>query len=219
MSSFSSFETLESRRMFAVSAFLSGSSVLVQGDGADNYISVASSGANLVVRTQYDWGFGPVMATLLTVPQSSVGRIVARGGGGNDTIVVSSAIARRADLYGDTGNDRLTGGSGNDYLYGGPGNDVLNGQDGSDVLCGEDGNDTAVGGNHSDILFGGAGDDVLDMRGDSWTTDYGYGGDGHDRALVDWTWVVGQISGDEYPLVHFGRHSLDWTSADTEVIE
>jgi Ca2+-binding RTX toxin-like protein len=187
---FSVFESLESRRMFAVSAMLTDSIIHIQGDGAANQISVVRSGANLLVRTQYDWGFGPVMATLLSVPESSVTRIVARGGGGNDSIAVSTSINKRAWLYGDDGRDVLSGGSGYDYLYGGEDNDTLRGNGGGDALFGENGHDLLVGGDYPDVLFGGSGNDVLDMRGDTYGRDFGDGGEGFDLALVDWHWVL-----------------------------
>jgi Ca2+-binding RTX toxin-like protein len=225
------FEQLESRRMFAVSAFLSGTTIYVNGDGADNSISVVREGANVAVRTQYDWGFGPIMATLLSVPDSSVSRIVARGGAGRDNISVSSAITKRAELYGDTGRDVITGGSGSNYIhggadndilyggnnaaafdeiYGGDGDDRLEGREGGDALYGEGGNDTLVGGNGWDYLRGGAGNDYLDMRGDTIGIDSGYGDDGYDTAVCDWTWVIGGSSP--------GYQPVDRVSADTEVL-
>lgn len=235
-------ESLESRQMFAVSAVLVGSSIMVQGDGAANSISVIRSGANLLVRSTEPGLLFPVTVTLLSAPASSVSRIVARGGAGNDTIAVSSAVTALTYLYGDDGRDRLTGGSGDNHLYGGPGddtlwggnavlgqdvlsggdgNDTLFGQDGNDALHGDGGNDRLIGGNHYDVLYGGAGDDLLDMRGDVIGRDFGYGGEGHDVALVDWIWVIreGDAQNPPFPLLHPGYQPYDWCSADTEVVD
>jgi Ca2+-binding RTX toxin-like protein len=235
-------ETLESRQMFTVSAMLVGSSVMVQGDGAANSISVIRSGANILVRSTEPGLLFPVTLTLLDVPSASVNRIVARGGAGNDTITVSSSITALTYLYGDDGRDRLTGGSGDNNLYGGPGNDtlwggnavlgqdVLHGDDGDDTLYGQEGNDALhgdggndwlVGGNYYDVLYGGAGNDVLDMRGDVIGRDSGYGGEGHDVALVDWIWVIreGGAQNPPYPFLHPGYQPYDWCASDIEVID
>jgi Ca2+-binding RTX toxin-like protein len=98
------------------------------------------------------------------------GRLVARGLGGADRIVVSPTVTKAADLYGGPGNDALTGGAGTDRLVGdagddrlagGGGNDLLVGGDGKDALAGAAGLDVLIGGAGADRLTGGAGEDLL----------------------------------------------------------
>jgi len=69
--------------------------------------------------------------------------------------------ARRDEIDGGIGNDRLIGLAGNDEIDGGRGDDLLEGGAGADDLDGEAGNDSLFGGEGNDLLNGGAGDDVL----------------------------------------------------------
>ncbi len=75
-------------------------------------------------------------------------RILADGGGGNDTIEMAPEISVPVYLYGGTGSDKLFGGSGPNHLYG---------QDGNDELFGGGSDDTLQGGDGADIIYGGAG--------------------------------------------------------------
>lgn len=81
-------------------------------------------------------------------------------------------------LRGGDGADALIGGTGNDRLFGDTGNDVLDGVDGDDRLFGGDGNDDLIESRFGDdTLDGGPGDDVLrGLRGH----DTLYGGPGDD---------------------------------------
>jgi hypothetical protein len=72
------------------------------------------------------------------------------GGLGNDTLSVTAASTAIAKLYGEEGDDLLTGAAGAEVLEGGTGNDRLNGGLG---------NDTLIGGLGDDVLAGGAGMD------------------------------------------------------------
>jgi hypothetical protein len=96
-----------------------------------------------------------------TIGKANVQEIVAYGLDGNDTIAVSTALSKPAELHGNSGNDILYGGSGSDRLFGEPGQDYLNGQAGWDVLDGGWGNDRLEGQNGTDTLLGGAGNDTL----------------------------------------------------------
>ncbi|SDT75208.1 calcium-binding protein [Actinoplanes derwentensis] len=58
------------------------------------------------------------------------------------------------NLYGGSGNDKLTGTKGANVLQGGPGNDKLYGLAGNDTLYGEGGNDSLIGGAGNDRLVG-----------------------------------------------------------------
>ena len=71
------------------------------------------------------------------------GRIVLRGGDGDDTLW---GVAGGCRLFGDAGNDKLAGGSGDDLLVGGTGDDTLRGCGGDDVFAfgGAWGADTVV---------------------------------------------------------------------------
>lgn len=89
---------------------------------------------------------------------------IARGGPGNDvaraaeprTYVEASERPptdpdlRRAELYGDDGDDILDGGPGTDRLFGGTGVDQLNGNGGADSLDGGAGADYLDGGTGTD---------------------------------------------------------------------
>lgn len=90
------------------------------------------------------------------------GRIIVRGGGGDDVITVASDVTTGADLYGGNGDDSLTGGAGDDVVRGGNGNDSLLGGAGNDTIRGGNGNDIADGqAGFWDRLFGNDGDDFL----------------------------------------------------------
>lgn len=81
----------------------------------------------------------------------STGRVIADGGGGNDTIEA------------DRSDDLLRGGAGNDVLLGIRGDDTLDGGAGNDVLSGDLGSDTYV-------LSGGL--DRITERSDTTETDF-----------------------------------------------
>ena len=137
------------------------------------------------------------------------GRILMRGGDGNDTMTAGAGVAK-VSMIGERGNDRLTGnelastliggededvlngGAGDDFLDGGTGNDTLNGESGNDALGGADGNDTMNGGTGNDELTGGDGSDTMNGNdgNDSFhaidgTVDTLNGGAGTDRAAFD----------------------------------
>lgn len=73
------------------------------------------------------------------------GQIMVNGYAGNDTIKVSTDIARSAYVDGGRGNDNLWGGSGDDILLGGRGNDHIYGRAGQDIIIGGLGKDDLWG--------------------------------------------------------------------------
>lgn len=113
------------------------------------------------------------------IAQKALTKIIVNADDGNDTVLISAAIKKPAELHGGNGNDNLTGGSGDDTingddgvdsLTGGKGNDLLNGGNGDgvlqgDVLTGGDGNDGITGGPQDDEIFGGAGNDTVNAGG------------------------------------------------------
>ena len=123
-----------------------GTLSVVGSDTANDVISFSADSRGRIMVTYNGKRFGPFKVT---------NRIVAYGGGGNDTITVNSAIRLAALLDGGDGNDNLKGGAGNDILYGGAGNDLLHGGNGDDRLYGGDGNDILHGESGKNILLGG----------------------------------------------------------------
>ncbi|MCT7970157.1 proprotein convertase P-domain-containing protein [Laspinema sp. D1] len=138
-----------------------------------------------------------------TQTYKGVSKIVASGGGGNDTFIFNNVtIAAEIDggfgddlidLRGSTGDATIVGGSGNDTLYGGSGNDFITGDKGIDRIFGGGGNDNIAGGTEADILSGDSGNDTIaggeadDTIAGGGNTDYIDGGAGSDRIWGDST--------------------------------
>jgi serralysin len=112
-----------------------------------------------------------------TVVKCTVDRhtMVITLGNKNDTFVNKTGL--RTNVYGGSGNDKLTGGSGDDKLDGGSGTDKLYGGNGADALIGQAGNDLLDGGNGDDDFDGDEGNDILVGR---LGNDYLDGGPGKD---------------------------------------
>ncbi len=102
------------------------------------------------------------------------GKLIARGGNGNDDIQVAGSINLPAWLYGGAGDDRLKGGAGNDVLLGEANNDLLIGGGGRDLLIGGTGEDRLIGDQDDDILIAG-------------TTDYDASASGLANIMGIWT--------------------------------
>uniref|UniRef100_UPI00356A9D5F LamG-like jellyroll fold domain-containing protein n=1 Tax=Stieleria sp. TaxID=2795976 RepID=UPI00356A9D5F len=109
-------------------------------------------------------------------PVSSLTKIVAAGGAGNDTIIVRAGVTLPLEIDGGTGDDVINvlsndpatapntiinGGPGNDTIITGAGIDIINGGGGKDLIRSGAGNDTVDGGSGSDSIRGEDGDDVL----------------------------------------------------------
>ncbi len=115
---------------------------------------------------------------------AALGGETINGGGGDDTLVMSSGVnvvrgdggddrvtggTGFDDLNGNAGNDTVSGAGGDDWVLGGKGDDSLSGGDGADIVNGNLGSDTAVGGAGADTLRGGQGADLLTGgAGDDW---------------------------------------------------
>jgi Ca2+-binding RTX toxin-like protein len=128
----------------------------------------------------------------------------AKGGTGNDTIVVGNGHTG----WGETGDDNLAvntgaqsavgavggilfGGSGSDSLYGGAQSDTLRGGDDADTLYGGNSGDSLMGGNGDDSLWGGTGADMLNGGiGDNAL----WGGDGTDTFVFDTTEGMSRVA-------------------------
>lgn len=178
------FETLESRRLLAVTATVTGGTLTVTGTNQGEVIKILESGKNMEVRV------GDRQLKKFTA--SSITKIVVNAGKGNDSVLLDfTTLSTPATISGGLGNDtiRTSGGAdsingngGNDNIYSSAGNDTVNGNDGydtisggagNDYLIGESGNDSMIGGSGADTLRGGAGHDVLS------------GGKGIDLALTE----------------------------------
>jgi trimeric autotransporter adhesin len=127
--------------------------------------------------------------------QGSGTNVTLEGGAGNDTYILTQAVATIIEavdggtldrvfvstsftqplnveflgfVFGANGNFNLTGNVQNNTINGNNGNNILRGEDGDDVITAAGGNDVVLGGNGNDIINGDAGDDIL------------AGGDGND---------------------------------------
>src|SRR4051812_16982019 len=176
-------ESLESRRLFAVTAsFLAASGTLtVFGDNLDNNIAVSRDAAGKIL---VNGGAVTVLGGTATVANTALMQVF--GQGGNDTITLNEANGTlpRANLFGGAGDDVLTGGSGNDLLFGESGNDTLLGKRGDDLLFGGAGDDVLTSGSGNDQVFGQAGNDrIIWNPGDG--TALNEGGEGVDTIEVN----------------------------------
>ena len=128
--------------------------VIVNGTAGNDTVTVASSGAGVVVN-------GLAAKVTLAGTEGAFNSLTVNGLAGNDTINASGLKAGQVNLTinGGDGDDKITGSQGNDLVFGGRGNDVAllgagddtfvwNPGDGSDTVDGQAGNDT--------LLFNGA---------------------------------------------------------------
>jgi fibronectin-binding autotransporter adhesin len=135
------------------------------------------------IRLRYNTtDMGPLNQVNASV--NAPGKWIVYGRGGDDQLIVSNAIQRDTEMFGQLGNDYLTGSNtgGRDLLVGGSGNDRLQSVASDDILWGdkrpgspETPTDTGVDG--IDQLTGGAGNDILDAGGGN---DKANGEDGDD---------------------------------------
>ena len=128
--------------------------VIVNGTAGNDAVTVASSGASVVVN-------GLAAKVTIAGAEGANDSLVVNGLAGNDTINASGLKAGLVNLTvnGGDGDDKITGSQGNDTVFGGRGNDsalmgggddtfVWNPGDGNDTVDGQAGNDT--------LLFNGA---------------------------------------------------------------
>src|SRR5215469_13881267 len=128
-------------------------SVTVNGTAGDDHITVASSGASVVVN-------GLAAKVTIAGAEGANDSLTINGLAGNDTINASALNPGQINLTinGGAGNDMITGSRGNDVVIGGTGNDV--------ALLGA-GDDTFIWnpGDASDTVEGQAGTDTLQFNG------------------------------------------------------
>jgi Ca2+-binding RTX toxin-like protein len=190
--------------------------VVVTGNGEPSHVTITQSGANAFTVTD---PAADLTATLpctgggATVSCTGVtGIIMAHGNGGDDVITVDAATTRRAFLFGEDGDDKLTGGAGADELRPGVGVNEMRGGDGPDdlqgcsaddeLLLGEAGDDvitTCPG--HSKQLIGGPGDDFMSSNVHSGRVEM-VGGDGVDEGFLfaqSMGWFDVSVSLDDQP--------------------
>ena len=174
------FEALESRRLYSVTATAAGGVLTVLGDNNANAITVSRDLAgNLLVNN----GAVPILGSPATVANTSSVHVSGLGGSDNITLDETNGALPAASLSGGSGNDTLTGGAGADTLAGDDGNDLLLGKGGNDTLFGGDGNDTLTGGVGTDQAFGEAGNDRM-IWNPGEGSDLNEGGDGNDTVEV-----------------------------------
>jgi Ca2+-binding RTX toxin-like protein len=89
------------------------------------------------------------------------------GGPGNDNIALGNPSLHNqnepsgSNVFGGTGNDRLTGSAMGDSLFGQAGNDFLDGRGGDDFLVGGAGNDVILAGRGSNTIHADSGNDTI----------------------------------------------------------
>jgi Ca2+-binding RTX toxin-like protein len=163
-------------------------SAVTIAESATNTFTVTDPGGDLIAGGGCTGGGASVSCTGVTQA------IIAHGNGGDDSITVTPATTRRAQLFGESGADKLTGGAGADRLRDDLGVDELRGGDNADdlqdcgpedsLLMGEGGRDvisTCEGG--SKELNGGPGDDFLSANVSSGRVEL-VGGDGQDEGIM-----------------------------------
>jgi Ca2+-binding RTX toxin-like protein len=127
--------------------------VTVNGTQGNDAITVASSGASVVVN-------GLAAKVTIAGAEGANDQLVVNGQGGDDTINAAGLNAGQVKLTinGGLGNDTITGSKGDDFITGGDGNDL--------ALMGA-GNDTFVWnpGDDNDTVDGQAGVDTLLFNG------------------------------------------------------
>jgi Ca2+-binding RTX toxin-like protein len=183
MNSISRFESLESRKYFAVTAsFSAGAHTLtVLGDNANNSITVSRDAAG---KLFVNGGAVAIQGGAATIVNTSLIKILGQGGNDAITLDETNGVLPAASLIGGDGNDTLTGGSGNDHLFGENGNDSLLGKAGADSLFGGGDNDTLLGGIGNDTASGEGGNDLL-IWNPGEGSDVNEGGDGIDTVEVN----------------------------------
>ena len=124
--------------------------VIVNGTAGDDTVTVASSGAGVVVN-------GLAAKVTLAGTEGALDSLTVNGLDGNDTINASALKAGQINLTinGGAGDDKIIGSQGDDTVFGAQGNDtallgagndtfVWNPGDGSDTVDGQAGSDTLV---------------------------------------------------------------------------
>ena len=178
------FDTLETRRLFALAPTLEDGLLTVWGSGGSDHLSISRDAGDtsrlaIILNDQ----------TIGTFNGGDVDDIQVNLGKGNDYCIIderNGAIIKNTTILGGIGEDTIRGGTGRDNLVGGDEGDVLSGGWRCDTLDGGNGDDNLFGGGRRDLMIGGAGDDYL------------YGGSGGDtlRGGLDQDLLIGGTGGD-----------------------
>jgi Ca2+-binding RTX toxin-like protein len=182
------------------------STLTVFGDNRNNTIVLSRDVAG---RIFVNGGAVVVHGSKPTVNNVKQIRILA--GGGDDTVSLdeTNGALPRADIFGGTGNDRITGSSGLDRLFGGAGNDVLIGGRGDELLAGGDGSDFVDGNQGADTVVLGDGNDTFQWdAGDG--SDKVDGNAGHDVMLFN-----GAAAGEVFDVAANGSRVVFFRSVGT----
>jgi Ca2+-binding RTX toxin-like protein len=231
------FQSLEPRRLFAVTATLEGGQLSIIGTNHNDRVELAQEGADVVVtmggrvrrfnavdvQDVYVRARAGDDAIIINLPQVAPDVRVYLDGG-RDRVQVLAAAWTRTRIFAGDGDDSVYAlGSGRCTVYGGAGNDQvsLNQSRGRDLIDGGDGNDGINAGGGMDTLVGGAGNDRLlgDERNRFGAADLIEGGDGHDSLNgfagndtlvggIGWD-VLGGGSGNDLLLGDSGDDDLD----------
>ena len=138
------FESLEPRRMFDISPYISDEEhaqrlgyAWVEGTSSSDTIEITVSSGDLRVN---------VNGRIETWDMSDLNGIWVKCYERDDYVEIDTAITLPSKVEGGSGEDTLIGGSGSDTLIGDSGNDTLNGGTGDDALIGGSGDDLMNGG-------------------------------------------------------------------------
>jgi Ca2+-binding RTX toxin-like protein len=197
-------ESLESRRLLAVTAAAFHDTLYVWGDNNNNGMSVEKVGTNYVVKEYQGSGVG--YQQIFSTPVSSVSNLRMYGYDGNDTFTVHNNVTLKTTIMGGRGADWMKGGGGETYLYG-HGNwaddpstshrpntddnaaDTLVSGTGKMFMYGQGGNDSfhtsngaSYGLSHLDYIWGGNGNDSIHLTGKRQV--YAFGDSGNDTFHV-----------------------------------
>jgi Ca2+-binding RTX toxin-like protein len=202
------FESLESRRLMAITAAALDTTLYVWGDNAANGITVERSvdphvGAAYLVVKEYGGGGHDDYHEIFRVLDSWVNTVRVYGYAGDDTITIADAVTDRGYVMGGSGADYLKAGGGETRLWGhgdwagdpsgqhdpltddGAADTTISGR-GYSIHHGQNGNDflftdTNVA-SGLDMLNGEEGNDTFYIRGHGERA-YVYGGFGNDTFL------------------------------------
>ncbi|MFZ0589030.1 MAG: IPT/TIG domain-containing protein [Bryobacteraceae bacterium] len=115
---------------------ISGDTLQIEGTDNPDHIVISAAGASGLVRVQWNGEhlgrFGPIS------------RIVVKGNGGDDVLIVKSDVHLPVVLDGGPGDDCIQSGSGGGQLLGGDGDDVLIAGTGRPALNGGSGSNRIV---------------------------------------------------------------------------
>src|SRR3954447_8587323 len=166
-------ESLETRRMLAVSASVNSSHVLViTGTSGNDTITVNKIGNGKVTVSGVATQFSPGTSS------GKFNKISINAGNGNDLVTINSNVPYVSSVISAAnGKDTLTGGVGNDQIDGDNDNDTLSGgAGGANLLRGDGGLDAA---NYSDRT------DNLTITLDGQVNDGANGGAEHDNVQCE----------------------------------